>query len=204
MSLKLKTDQIPNLVFKIEAEVTLSGGVMFKKHAAVLWLVIMILAVSLSACTIPQSSVSEPAGSQNGDVITGNPSENTEGSPENTQAAIEASIMEDGRYSTQEEVAAYLHLFKKLPKNFITKAKASDLGWESNKGNLWDVTDQMSIGGDTFGNREGRLPSAGGRKWYECDVNYEGGFRGAQRIVYSNDGLIFYTNDHYETFTQLY
>lgn len=62
----------------------------------------------------------------------------------------------------------------------------------------------MSIGGDRFGNREGLLPDAEGRKWYECDINFSGGFRGAERIVYSNDGLIYYTSDHYESFTQLY
>ena len=62
----------------------------------------------------------------------------------------------------------------------------------------------MSIGGDTSGTREARLPTADGRKWYECDVNYEGGYRGAERLVYSNDGLIYYTDDHYETFVQFY
>lgn len=116
----------------------------------------------------------------------------------------EPIIVEDGKYTTPEEVSLYIHTFNKLPSNFITKKKAMDLGWDSNKGNLWDVTEQMSIGGDTFGNREGLLPKKDGRKWIECDINYEGGFRGAERIVFSNDGLIYYTNDHYETFTKLY
>ena len=62
----------------------------------------------------------------------------------------------------------------------------------------------MSIGGDKFGNREGLLPKEDGRQYYECDVNYQGGYRGAERIVFSNDGLIFYTDDHYNSFTQLY
>jgi guanyl-specific ribonuclease Sa len=66
------------------------------------------------------------------------------------------------------------------------------------------VAPGMSIGGDTFGNREGILPKEKGRKYYECDVNYEGGYRGGERIVYSNDGLIFYTEDHYKSFEQLY
>ena len=111
---------------------------------------------------------------------------------------------EDGRYTTAEDVAAYIHHYGKLPKNFITKNEAKDLGWDNSKGNLWEVTDEMSIGGDHFGNYEGKLPDAGGRTWRECDINYSGGYRGAERIVYSNDGLIYYTNDHYETFTQLY
>ena len=111
---------------------------------------------------------------------------------------------EKGEYTSPQEVALYIYIFDKLPANFITKKEAMNLGWESNKGNLWEVTDNKSIGGDKFGNREGLLPKSDGRVYYECDVNYEGGFRGAERIVYSNDGLIFYTNDHYESFEQLY
>lgn len=113
-------------------------------------------------------------------------------------------VEEDGVYSTPELVAAYLHTFHRLPSNFITKNEAAKLGWVNSEGNLWDVTDEMSIGGDKFGNYEGLLPKADGRQWYECDVNYYGGYRGAERILYSNDGLIYYTDDHYESFTQLY
>ena len=113
-------------------------------------------------------------------------------------------IAEDGKYSTPEDVALYIHLYGKLPSNFLTKKEAMDLGWESDKGNLWDVTDNKSIGGDRFGNREGLLPNADGRIYFEADVNYKGGFRGAERIVFSNDGLIFYTKDHYDSFEQLY
>ncbi len=116
----------------------------------------------------------------------------------------ELSVEKDGRYTTPEDVAEYIHTFGTLPSNFITKKEAQKLGWDSKKGNLWDVTDQMSIGGDYFGNYEGLLPEADGRKYTECDVNYEGGYRGSERIIFSNDGLIFYTDDHYESFTQLY
>ena len=123
--------------------------------------------------------------------------------PEPTKSPLEL-VEEDGIYSTPELVAAYIHTFNKLPSNFITKKEAEQLGWVSSKGNLWDVTDEMSIGGDKFGNREGLLPKKNGRQWYECDVNYYGGYRGSERILYSNDGLIYYTDDHYESFTQLY
>ncbi len=116
----------------------------------------------------------------------------------------EPKIDENGTYNDPYLVAEYLHTYNKLPANFITKKEASNLGWQSDKGNLWDVTDKMSIGGDKFGNREGLLPKKDGRIYYECDVNYEGGYRGAERIVFSNDGLIFYTEDHYKSFTQLY
>ena len=114
------------------------------------------------------------------------------------------TLAEDGSYTSPDDVAEYLHFYGHLPDNFITKNEARDLGWDSQAGNLDEVAPGMSIGGDTFGNREGLLPKADGRKYYECDVNYEGGYRGEERIVYSSDGLIFYTDDHYESFEQLY
>lgn len=119
-------------------------------------------------------------------------------------AAEKLSVEKDGSYTTPEDVAEYIHTFGTLPKNFITKAEAKELGWDNKKGNLWDVAPNKSIGGDYFGNYEGLLPKAKGRKYTECDVNYEGGYRGSERIIFSNDGLIYYTNDHYQTFTQLY
>ena len=118
--------------------------------------------------------------------------------------AEKLSVEKDGSYTTPEDVAEYIHTFGTLPKNFITKDEAKALGWENKKGNLWDVAEGKSIGGDYFGNYEGLLPKAKGRKYTECDVNYEGGYRGSERIIFSNDGLIYYTNDHYQTFTQLY
>lgn len=117
---------------------------------------------------------------------------------------LEIEIVEGDRYSSPDDVADYLDLYGKLPGNYLSKQEARDLGWVSTDGNLWEVTDQMSIGGDYFGNYEGMLPDANGRKWSECDVNYSGGYRGAERLVYSNDGLIYYTEDHYESFTKLY
>lgn len=119
--------------------------------------------------------------------------------PEETSKLDEA-----GYYTSADDVALFLHTYGRLPDNYITKSEASKLGWDPQKGNLWDVTDKMSIGGDRFGNREKLLPEEDGRIYYECDINYEGGYRGSERIVYSNDGLIFYTEDHYESFDQLY
>ena len=130
--------------------------------------------------------------------------DNNTAKPETEQQIENIVIEETGKYTTTEDVALYIHTYNKLPSNFITKKEATKLGWESDEGNLWKVTEQKSIGGDMFGNREGKLPSKDGRKWYECDVNYEGGFREAERIVYSNDGLIYYTEDHYKTFIRIY
>ena len=105
-------------------------------------------------------------------------------------------------YSDPDEVALYLHAFEELPPNYITKADARSLGWDSRRGNLWDVAYGCSIGGDRFGNREGLLPE--GHKWFECDVNYDGGYRGAERLLFSNDGIICYSGDHYNSYEVLY
>ena len=112
------------------------------------------------------------------------------------------ALEEYGTYASTEDVACYIHAFGHLPDNYITKAEAEAAGWDAGQGNLWEVAEGMSIGGDRFGNREGLLPA--GETYYECDVNYQGGFRGAERILYSSDGLIYYTDDHYESFTRLY
>ena len=104
-------------------------------------------------------------------------------------------------YSTPDEVALYLHVFEELPPNYITKGEARDLGWDSSAGNLWDVAPGCSIGGDRFGNREGLLPKG---SWYECDVNYEGDYRGAERLLFSEDGMICYSGDHYNSYELLY
>ncbi|MDD3213654.1 MAG: ribonuclease domain-containing protein [Eubacteriales bacterium] len=117
--------------------------------------------------------------------------------------AADYPVAEAGSYTTAEEVAVYLTLFASLPDNFITKRDAQALGWDSWEGNLWQVAPGKSIGGDRFGNYEGSLPDAQGRTWTECDINSDGGYRNGQRLVFSNDGLIFYTKDHYNTFRQV-
>ena len=122
--------------------------------------------------------------------------------PEADQVVEEVALDEDGWYYSTEDVALYLYTYGELPDNFITKKEAQSMGWDNKKGNLWEVADGMCIGGDYFGNKEGLLPEED--DYTECDVNYEGGFRGAERIVFSDDGDIYYTGDHYESFEQLY
>lgn len=109
-----------------------------------------------------------------------------------------AVIDKDGQYTTPEEVAEYIHTFGTLPSNFITKKEANRLGWSG--GDLYRYADGKSIGGDRYGNYENKLPKG---NYKECDVNYHGGKRGAERLVFS-DTAIYYTDDHYKTFTQLY
>ncbi len=122
--------------------------------------------------------------------------------PETEEAITEPELLDvDGTYTTPEDVAEYIYTYGELPCNFITKNEAKALGWVSSEGNLWDVAPGMSIGGDYFGNYEGILPDG---DYHECDVNYEGGYRGSERLIYGDDGSIYYTSDHYESFTQLY
>lgn len=90
----------------------------------------------------------------------------------------------------------------KLPDYYITKGEARSEGWNPSKGNLCDVLPGRAIGGDVFTNREGQLPEKQGRKWYEADLNYDCGRRNADRLLFSNDGLVFVTHDHYKTFEQ--
>ena len=103
-----------------------------------------------------------------------------------------------------QAIADYIFEHGELPDNFITKKEAQNLGWDSSWNYVSDVAPGKSIGGDKFGNYEGRLPSKKGRQWYEADCYYTTGKRNAYRILFSNDGLVYYTNDHYETFTQMF
>jgi hypothetical protein len=113
------------------------------------------------------------------------------------------AIDENGWYYSKDEVALYIHTYGKLPSNYITKDEAEALGWTG--GSVQKYKEGAAIGGTYFGNYEGLLPKKNGRKYYECDIDTDGkSSRGAKRIIYSNDGLIYYTDDHYESFTLLY
>lgn len=110
-------------------------------------------------------------------------------------------ISADGIYTSKEDVALYIHTYGCLPQNFMTKDEARNLGWEG--GSLEEFAPGMCIGGDRFGNYEGLLPDD--RDYTECDIDTLGAQkRGAKRIVFSDDGLIYYTDDHYESFELLY
>ena len=137
-------------------------------------------------------------------LFTGCTQEDAEFAVDVLTAVMETEVEEDGTYTSKEEVAEYLHTYGHLPSNFITKKEAKKLGWVSKEGNLWEVAPGMSIGGDYFGNYEGILPEAEDRDYYECDIDFDGAYRNGKRIVFSNDGLIYYTEDHYETFELLY
>ena len=117
---------------------------------------------------------------------------------------VETGLLDrNGSYTTAAAVSFYLDTYGTLPNNFITKTEARELGWEG--GGLEDYAPGKCIGGDVFGNYEGLLPEKEGRIYYECDIDTLGASsRGAKRLVYSNDGLIYYTEDHYDSFELLY
>ena len=100
-------------------------------------------------------------------------------------------------------VAQWLQQNHQLPDLYLTKNEARRQGWNPSKGDLCTVLPGRAIGGDRFSNREQRLPMQAGRQWYEADVNYDCGHRDADRLLYSSDGLIFLTTDHYRSFKQV-
>ena len=126
--------------------------------------------------------------------------------PARKSAEVPTEIPEEetGSITEPQAIADYLFEHGILPDNFITKGEAQALGWDNSRNYLSDVAPGKSIGGDRFGNYEGQLPKAKGRKFFECDANYKGGKRGAERLIYSNDGHVWYTKDHYGTFEELF
>lgn len=169
-----------------------------KKFISLIMAVIMLL--SMAGCGSSKTPDSN-SGTDNRIVQpVQTPAPEPEQTPDNKDTAV---IDEDGRYFDKENVALYIHTYGHLPKNFITKDEARELGWEG--GNVEEYAPGCAIGGDVFGNREGLLPKAKGRTYYECDIDTDGYHsRGSRRIVFSDDGLIYYTHDHYENFELLY
>jgi hypothetical protein len=185
------------------------------RKSLALLLMLALLASLLTGCAVTtvseapaQNSQSQSAPVQDELVLL--PADETteeagpaEATAEDPAPTTDAAPDEDGSYTTKEDVLAYLIAYGHLPANFISKNEARAAGWEG--GSLERYCPGKCIGGDRFGNREGLLPSARGRVWTECDINTLGKkSRGAERLVFSNDGLIYYTGDHYESFELLY
>lgn len=175
-----------------------------KRLNAKLLAMLLAMLFVLSGCGDLVEQVSENLGINVGAIVGYSTDGQTDKADGYSPTDSSWSVSEDGTYSSKEDVALYLYLYDHLPENYITKKEAEKLGWNSSKGNLWDVAPGMSIGGDKFGNYEGLLPKEDGRQYYECDIDFDGGYRNSKRIIFSNDGLIYYTEDHYESFEHLY
>lgn len=173
----------------------------------------LLLALGLSACGGPAGQLPSAAPSASASQESPTPAESPTAEPEQSAAPATdppaqtpsvPGVTEDGWYSSKEEVALYIHLYGRLPDNYVTKSEARDLGWTGGSVERY-AGEGTAIGGSRFGNYEGLLPEAEGRVYTECDIGTVGtSSRGAQRVVFSNDGLIYYTGDHYESFELLY
>ena len=181
-----------------------------KKRILALMLALMLLA--LCGCTVRDTvQIVESSVTTLQDLADAALSEETEApesgeqfvtaeDPEVTQTAD--TVDEHGYYYDAEHVVLYLDAYGHLPENYITKSDARALGWEG--GSVEAYREGAAIGGDRFGNREELLPEQTGRSYTECDINTDGAdSRGAERLIFSNDGLYFYTSDHYASFTEL-
>jgi hypothetical protein len=179
--------------------------------------VVLLLFIGLFGCDVLENipEIKDPIVDNNDPINEEQPNNDTEEDPieeqptedpieeipveeEPVEEPKEEIIDEDGIFTSRDEVALYIYVYGKLPKNYLKKAQV--------KGHISDYytkDNKLSIGGDIFYNREGLLPNKSGRIYYEADINYSGqSNRGRERIVFSNDGLIFYTDDHYESFIQ--
>ena len=198
------------------------------------FLLALVWALALCACGNPEAGAPPAADTQPPAAATQEPSVLPETAPPETQSpameepsappgtvpaeaetqtpaptaaetpAPTPAVSEDGWYDSKEEVALYLHLYGRLPDNYVTKREAEALGWTGGSVERY-AGEGKAIGGSRFGNYEGLLPKAAGRTYTECDISTVGtSSRGAKRLVFSNDGLIYYTEDHYESFELLY
>ena len=174
-----------------------------KKRLAA-WLLALVMALSLAGCGRETSTVAvfPSQDAQQQDTLPDDDGTVSDLPDDGDDSGAEA-IDEDGSFTSKEEVALYIHTYGRLPGNFITKKEAQALGWPG--GSLEPYAPGKCIGGSRFGNYEGLLPEKDGRTYTECDIDTLGAeSRGAKRIVFSNDGLIYYTGDHYESFELLY
>ena len=182
---------------------------------------LLTAALLLSACNRQESDISEALQEfanttlqvqETGAIQSEDISEDTE-PPQNTEPSQDSEDPTEnslnGKLPTYGEyyydltnVVLYIEIYDELPSNYITKAEARELGWEG--GSVENYKEGAAIGGDRFGNYEGLLPEADGRAYTECDIDTNGySSRGSRRLVFSNDGLYFYTSDHYESFSEV-
>ena len=169
------------------------------------WLNLLLSALLVLTLTACGTGTADTGASADSSGTSQASSDTSQESTDETKAPSDdnALLPEDGTYTSREDVALYIHQYRCLPSNFITKKEAEKLGWTG--GSLEPYAPGMCIGGSRFGNYEGLLPEKDGRTYTECDIDTLGAEkRGAKRIVFSNDGLIYYTEDHYESFELLY
>lgn len=104
----------------------------------------------------------------------------------------------DGQYGADY----WMKYIASLPDYYITRDELLSLGWKKGKSPAKFAPGKMLTKG-IYKNQDHHLPQIPGRIWYEADINYYSGRRNRHRLLWSNDGLLFVTYDHYETFLEI-
>ena len=138
----------------------------------------------------------------NSEIFEQNSSKNKLETSSEQKSNISLSAQNIDELTQENIVIPYIKKHGELPDYYITKSEAKSLGWVPSKGNLCEVAPGKAIGGDIWTNRQKSLPTKSGRKYFEADLNYHCGNRNADRVVFSNDGLVFVTFDHYRSFEE--
>ena len=180
-----------------------------KRMKKTIWIAILLtLTLAFSASSAQAASIGDLLGWFFGSEEGSTGDEGYASDDREDSYYMNLEVSEDEEYDTKDEVCAYLVQFHELPSNYMTKKEARKRGWEG--GALNRVVNGKCIGGDVFGNYEGVLPEERGRVYHECDIDtINASSRGAKRIVWSGDDdagewNVYYTDDHYETFTLLW
>lgn len=173
------------------------------KNPKILGLVLVVLAIGLYSYLSKGNKSIENKAANSTTIVSPTASQ----SAASTYSKREKSVKENGQsgdnirsLTDENTVVPYVKEHHRLPPCYITKREARQNGWNPSEGNLCDVLPGRAIGGDYFSNRERRLPQ--NNRYYEADVNYDCGHRDADRLIFTKDGDVWITYDHYRTFTK--
>jgi guanyl-specific ribonuclease Sa len=138
-------------------------------------------------------------------LMNGFPKKNTSAETQNNTAKTKVvkssnqnSTGDISQITKAEVVIEFVKVNHQLPDFYLTKNKAKKLGWIPSKANLCEVLPGRAIGGDHFSNREKQLPE--GEQYFEADVNFSCGSRNADRIIFTKNGDVYLSTDHYKSF----
>ncbi len=123
-------------------------------------------------------------------------------SAEGPHAEKASTVQSNEVINTFEGVADYIVKYGRLPDNFITKAEAAKLGGtrkrQSRRSSAWKKHRRRYL------SKQRKAASRCGRTRMERSRHQLYiGIPGSDRIVYSNDRLVYKTTDHYKTFTRM-
>lgn len=175
-----------------------------RNKLTVLLVILLTAALLLTSCTASALETAKKKKNRTTPTVTVAATATPAAAPTASPTAVPAPTATPGPLDEAQWLADYIFEHGELPENFITKREAESLGWKTTYRYVSDLGLGTAIGGDYFGNYEQKLPVVKGRKYYEADCFYQRGPRNEYRIIYSTDGHVWYTEDHYETFTELF